>query len=69
MAYKSRVSNKYMGATFAGQVNAASDSEAMDLARTLQRTVNPALERIYDRNVEKQKDEAKTKINQLFLSS
>jgi len=67
MAYKSRVSNKYMGATFAGQVNAASDSEAMDLARTLQRTVNPALERIYDRNVEKQKDEAKTKINQLFL--
>ena len=67
MAYKSRVTNKYMGATFAGQVNAASDSEAMDLARTLQRTVNPALERIYSRNIEKQKDEAKTKINQLFL--
>lgn len=67
MAYKSRVSNKYMGATFAGQVNAASDSEAMDLARTLQRTVNPALERIYERNIEKQKDEAKEKINQLFL--
>jgi len=67
MAYKSRVSNKYMGATFAGQVNAASDSEAMDLARTLQRTVNPALERIYARNIEKQKDTAKEKINQLFL--
>ena len=42
MAYKSRVTNKYMGATFAGQVNASNTSDATDLINILQRDVNPA---------------------------
>ena len=33
MAYKSRVTNKYMGATFAGQVNAANRTEGLDLIK------------------------------------
>lgn len=68
MAYKSRVSNKYMGATFAGQVRAATTSETEDLIRTLQKDVNPTLERIYNRDIEKKKDTAKAKINELYNS-
>ena len=65
MAYKSRVTNKYMGATFAGQVNAATSTETTDLINTLRREVNPTLERIYNRDIESQKDTAIQKINEL----
>ena len=68
MAYKSRVSNKYMGATFAGQVQAANTSETEDLIRTLQKDVNPTLERIYNKEVTKKQDTAKSKINELYAS-
>ena len=46
MAYKSRVTNKYMGSTFAGRVNAATTTETSDLINVLQKSVNPALSRI-----------------------
>lgn len=68
MAYKSRVTNKYMGATFAGQVNAANRSEGLDLVEVLQRDVNPALEKIYNKGVQNKKDAAVQKINQLMLT-
>ena len=35
MAYKSRVTNKYMGSTFAGRVNPGRENELTQLARTL----------------------------------
>ena len=66
MAYKSRVSNKYMGSTFAGQVQSARTSETEDLVRTLQKDVNPTLERIYNREITKKQDTAKAKINELY---
>jgi len=68
MAYKSRVTNKYMGATFAGQVNAATSTETSDLINILQKDVNPALERIYNKGVEKKKDTAVQKLNELLLT-
>jgi len=68
MAYKSRVTNKYMGATFAGQVNASNTSDATDLINILQRDVNPALRRIYDKGVQNKKDAAVQKMNELYAT-
>lgn len=68
MAYKSRVTNQYMGATFAGQVQSSNKSDVTDLVNILQKDVNPALAKIADKYVETKKDVAKEKINQLFLS-
>ena len=68
MAYKSRVTNKYMGSTFAGRVNAATQTETSDLINVLQKEVNPALERIYKKGVEKKKDVAVQELNQLLLT-
>ena len=68
MAYKSRVTNKYMGSSFAGQVASSNKSSTTDLINTLQREVNPALAKIADQYVETKKDTAKEKINQLFLT-
>lgn len=68
MAYKSRVTNKYMGATFAGQVNAANRSEGLDLVEVLQRDVNPALERIYNKGVQNKKDAAVNKMKELYAT-
>jgi hypothetical protein len=68
MAYKSRVTNKYMGATFAGQVNAANRTETSDLINVLQRDVNPALRRIYDKGVQNKKDAAVNKMKELYAT-
>jgi hypothetical protein len=68
MAYKSRVSNKYMGATFAGQVQAASTSETEDLINTLQKDINPTLARIYNKEITKKQDTAKSKISELYAT-
>lgn len=68
MAYKSRVTNKYMGATFAGNVNAATRNETTDLINVLQRDVNPALRRIYDKGVQNKKDTAVQKMNELYAT-
>ena len=64
MAYKSRVTNQYMGATFAGQVQSSNKSDITDLVNILQKDVNPALAKIADKYVETKKDVAKEKINQ-----
>ena len=68
MAYKSRVTNKYMGSTFAGRVNAATTTETSDLINVLQKSVNPALSRIYNQNIANKKDEAIQEINQLLTT-
>jgi|DEB0MinimDraft_6_1074348.scaffolds.fasta_scaffold04493_2 hypothetical protein len=68
MAYKSRVTNKYMGSTFAGRVNAATTTETSDLINVLQKSVNPALSRIYNQNIANKKDEAVQEINQLLTT-
>ena len=68
MAYKSRVTNKYMGVTFAGQINASNTSDATDLINVLQRDVNPALERIYNKGIEQKKDVAIQDLNKLLLT-
>jgi len=68
MAYKSRVTNKYMGSSFGGQVASSNKSSTTDLINTLQREVNPALAKIADQYVETKKDTAKEKINQLLLT-
>lgn len=68
MAYKSRVTNKYMGATFAGQVNAANRTETSNLINVLQRDVNPALRRIYDKGVQNKKDAAVNKMKELYAT-
>ena len=68
MAYKSRVTNKYMGSTFAGRVNSANKSDATDLVNILQKDVNPAISRIMVAEVEKKKDTATQKMNELMLT-
>ena len=68
MAYKSRVTNKYMGSSFAGQVASSRTSSTSDLINTLQKDVNPALAKIADQYVETKKDTAKEQINQLLLT-
>jgi len=68
MAYKSRVTNKYMGSTFAGRVNAATTTETSDLINVLQKNVNPALSRIYNQNIANKKDEAVQEMNQLLTT-
>ena len=68
MAYKSRVTNKYMGSSFAGRVASSNKSSTTDLINTLQREVNPALAKIADQYVETKKDTAKEKLNELFLN-
>jgi hypothetical protein len=68
MAYKSRVTNQYMGATFAGQVESSNKSDVTELVNILQKEVNPALAQIADKYVETKKDVAKEKINQLLLT-
>jgi hypothetical protein len=68
MAYKSRVTNQYMGATFAGQVESSNKSDVTDLVNILQKEVNPALAQISDKYVDTKKDVAKEKINQLLLT-
>ena len=68
MAYKSRVTNKYMGSSFAGQVASSNKSSTTDLINTLQKEVNPALAKIADQYVETKKDTAKEQINQLLLT-
>ena len=68
MAYKSRVTNKYMGSTFAGRVNSATKSDATDLVNILQKDVNPAISRILVAEVEKKQDTATQKMNELMLT-
>lgn len=68
MAYKSRVTNKYMGATFAGQVNAANKSDTTDLINILQKDVNPAINRIMVKGVQNKQDEAVQELNKLLLT-
>jgi len=68
MAYKSRVTNKYMGSTFAGKVNTATTTETSDLINVLQKNVNPALSRIYNQNIANKKDKAVQELNQLLLT-
>lgn len=68
MAYKSRVTNKYMGSTFAGRVNSATSTDATDLINILQKDVNPAISRIMTREVQNKKDEAVQEINQLLTT-
>ena len=68
MSYKSRVTNKYMGATFAGRVNASNTSDATDLINILQKDVNPAISRIVNKNIENKKDEAVQEMNQLLTT-
>lgn len=55
MAYKSRVTNKYMGSTFAGRVNAATSTDATDLVNILRKDVNPAISRIMLKEVQNKK--------------
>ena len=68
MAYKSRVTNKYMGSTFAGTVNSATKSDATDLINILQKDVNPAISKIMVNEVENKKDKAVQELNQLLLT-
>ena len=68
MAYKSRVTNQYMGASFAGQVASSNKSDVTDLVNILQKEINPALGKIYGTYIDTQKEEAKNKINSLLTT-
>ena len=68
MAYKSRVTNQYMGAGFAGQVASSNKSDMTDLINVLQKEVNPALGKIAGTYIDTQKTEAKDKINSLLAT-
>ena len=57
-----------MGSTFAGNVNSANKSDATDLINILQKDVNPAISRIMVAEVEKKKDTALQKMNELLLT-
>ena len=67
MAYKSRVTNKYMGSGFAGQVNSARTTEGLDLVKTLQDSALTG-QKLLNVKIDSDKDEAIDKMKELYAS-
>ena len=70
MAYKSQVTNKYMGSTFKGRVQVdtnPANTEMGQIVSALKNDLSPALQKWAEVNVLKQKDEATKKVQKLYM--
>ena len=71
MAYKSQVTNKYLGAGFKGAPRSNRNPAATELGQivsALKNDLSPALKNWADANVVKMQDDATTKMQKLYLS-
>ena len=70
MAYKSQVTNKYMGSTFKGRVQVdtnPANTELGQIVSALKNDLSPAVQKWADVNILKQKDEATKKVQKMYL--
>ena len=70
MAYKSQVTNKYMGSTFKGRVQVdtnPANTEMGQIVSALKNDLSPALQKWAELNVLKQKDEATKKVQKMYM--
>ena len=68
MAYKSQITNKYMGATFKGAPKSNTVTELGQIVDALRQDLNPALNKFASAKVDKQQAEAATKVQGLYAS-
>ena len=70
MAYKSQVTNKYMGSTFKGRVQVdtnPANTEMGQIVSALKNDLSPAIQKWADVNILKQKDEATKKVQKMYM--
>ena len=70
MAYKSQVTNKYMGSTFKGRPHVdtnPANTEMGQIVSALRNDLSPALQKWADVNILKQKDEATKKVQKMYM--
>ena len=70
MAYKSQVTNKYMGSTFKGRPHVdtnPANTEMGQIVSALKNDLSPAIQKWADVNILKQKDEATKKVQKLYM--
>lgn len=65
MAYKSRVTNKYYGSTYAGRPNVARSNELLQVVDTL-KTITPSLERYSQNYIDDKKAQADATLSALY---
>lgn len=68
MAYKSQVTNKYMGATFKGAPKSNTVTELGQIVTALKNDFNPAFKNYVDTYVDKKQDDAAIKVQGLYAS-
>ena len=68
MAYKSQVTNKYMGSTFKGAPRSNKNTELSQIVTSLKNDFNPAMQNWATANVEGLKDSAKKKVEKMYAS-
>tara|TARA_R100000734_G_C3316306_1_gene108760 strand:- start:372 stop:2354 length:1983 start_codon:yes stop_codon:yes gene_type:complete len=68
MAYKSRVSNKYFGSTFAGRVATSNENPLTDVVKVLRTQFTPAMENYADKYIEGKKTSADTYLSGYYAT-
>jgi len=68
MAYKSQVTNKYMGATFKGAPKSNTVTELGQIVDALRQDFNPAFEKYAMASVDKAQDDAAKKVQSMYAS-
>ena len=68
MAYKSRVSNKYFGSTFAGRVATSNENPLTDVVKVLKTQFTPAMENYADKYIEGKKTSADTYLSGYYAT-
>ena len=68
MAYKSRVSNKYFGSTFAGRVATSNENPLTDVVKVLRTQFTPAMENYADKYIEGKETSADTYLSGYYAT-
>jgi len=68
MAYKSQVTNKYMGSGFKGAPKSNTNTELTQIVKALKEDFNPAFKNYVDTYIDKKQDDAAIKVQGLYAS-
>ena len=68
MAYKSQVTNKYMGSGFKGAPKSNTTTELTQIVKALKEDFNPAFKNYVDTYIDKKQDDAAIKVQGLYAS-
>jgi hypothetical protein len=68
MAYKSRITNKYLGASFAGAPTVGRSSELQQVVNTLATSFTPAMQKYGQAYIQNVETTATTKMNELYAA-